>query len=383
MSTHPPSRHKHYVLQGMLIVLGLIILLIGAGLLVVSSHLGEQLVPPTLEPGETAATARARETHVAAAKTQTPGLVKETGVITLPFSQPTTWGDGPHVYFDGVKLWVSLGHQLIAFEPEVREVVFGPIELKDHAVGMAFDGQRLWVSDIWSLFPIDVGSGEVGTAMLIGVAPYSMVYDGARLWIDALENKHSSPQSIDPISREVFPPVETGLDYPLLIPDISRHVLWLVDFSGKVQSYDLQQKVLRDTSFRFDQVRVGPTRDPAFFDGQRLWAIRTGKPEHESVGQALDVDTGKVTQLPDSLTGIISSEFDGRRIWLGNEDWTVQPFDTVTGQLGAPIPIYGYPGDLAFDGKRLWIALYDNSDNSASSDGRHFVGLQYLVPQED
>ncbi len=382
MSTHPPSRRKHFVLDGMLIVLGLIILFICAGLFAVLSHFGEQPVP-TPAPGEIVARARARETHVAAARTQTPGLIKETGVITLPFGQPTTWGDGPHIYFDGVRLWASLGRQLIALDPEVREVVLGPVELKNPAVGMIFDGQRLWVSDIWSLFPIDVGSGEVGTVVPTGVCPYSMVYDGAHLWFDALEDKDFSPQSIDPVSREVFPPVETGMAEPLLIPDISRHVLWLVDFSGKVQSYDLQHKVLRDTSFRLDEVRIGPTRDPAFFDGQRLWAIRIGKPEPESIGQSLDVDTGKVTQLPSSFTGIISAEFDGKRIWLGNEDWTVQPFDTITGQLGTPIPISGYPGDLAFDGKRLWIAFYDNSDNGTSSDERHFVGLQYLVPQED
>jgi len=272
-------------------------------------------------------------------------------------------------------------------DPEAREVVLGPIEVKDHAHPMAFDGQRLWVFDFWSLYPVDAESGQLGTVIEVPGTINSIVYDGVRIWFNTQIKKGQSwtpaVQAIDPVSRELLPPVETGMAFwPTLVPDKSRHVLWVIDSSGQVQAYDLQSKVLRDTTIRFDGVGMGPTRSPVLFDGQRLWAIRIGPSERESIGQSLDVDTGKVTQLPGSPAAIVSSVFDGKRIWLSNEDGTVQPFDTITGQLGTPIPVSGYPGDLAFDGKRLWIALYDNP-SSISQDERHFVGLQYLVPQED
>ncbi len=372
---------------GKILIIGfLAIVICGLALYLQLGGFGVDHPQPTPAPGEVTAAAHTRETLLVVAKTQAPSLVEATGVVTLPFGQTT---NDVNIYFDGVRLWASLENQLMAIDPEAREVIVEPIVLPSYVMpGMVFDGRRLWVSDITELHPVDVASAKLDTAIEVGVSPNSMVYDGAHIWFDTFGAKDFPTRAVDPVSREVFPPVETGMTVPPeLIPDMTRQVLWLIDFQGKVHSYDLRQKLLRDGSMRFDGVKMRLVScRQIHFDGQRLWAVRRDveeRQEPESIGQSLDVDTGKVTQLPASLAEIVSSAFDGRRIWLGNKDWTVQPFDTITGQLGTAIPVYGYPDDLVFDGKRLWIALYDGPLYSTADKERHFVGLQYLVPNEN
>ena len=181
MSANPSSRRKHLFDIVILLSLGLPVLFICVMVFIISYCLSTPPAP-TPAPSEIAARARARDAHVAAAKTQTPGLVKETGVITLPLGQSANWAV---VYFDGVRLWASLERQLIALDPEAREVLLGPIELMDPAFGMSFVGQRLWVSDIAGLYPVDVESGQRGTAIQVFVNPYTMVYDGAHTCVTA------------------------------------------------------------------------------------------------------------------------------------------------------------------------------------------------------
>jgi YVTN family beta-propeller protein len=94
--------------------------------------------------------------------------------------------------------------------------------------------------------------------------------------------------------------------------------------------------------------------------------------------QAIDPTTGiagapiKVGKGPGDLT------FDGTRLWVANRgDDTVQAIDPATGTVGAPIqveseepsiPVYGHPTTLVFDGTRLWIDFAEGDI------------VQYLIP---
>ncbi len=386
----PSSSHAHV---GKILIIGfLAIVFCGLALYLLLSGLGEHLLPPTPAPGEVTAAAHAQATRVAAARSIVPSLVRETGIITAPFTQPRTKAS---TCFDGMKLWVSYANQLIALDPETREIVLGPIEFDRPVSAMMLGGKQLWVHQLGDvrqgellptqLMPVDVASGQPGAALLVPLDAWSPVYDGQQFWFATtvhLEGgRRDAVQAIDSISRKMTPPIETGTVLWRLVADGARQVLWLINSDGKIQQYDLRQNVLRDTPLQLKHDSFGLN---VHFDGQRLWTVR-GRDvvKAESVGQSLDVDTGKTTDLASSTIGIVSSAFDGKRIWLGNEDWTVQPLDITTGQLGTAIPVYGYPGDLQFDGQRLWVALYDEPRVGDSYGGRQFLGLQYLVPKEN
>ncbi len=348
--------------------------------------------PParTLTPNEVTAISQTREARVAAAKAAASSLVRATGVITSIFPQPLP--NGARICFDGERLWVNYANQLIALDPESREIVTGPISFDRAVADMIFDGKQLWISQPFDfrqgeafpgkLIPIDVVSGKPGLAIEADVWSNSLTYDGKRLWfetaIPAAEDNdfEDAIQAIDPVSRQVFPPIATGTVIWDLVADKARQVLWIVNSDGKMQQYDLRQNVLRDTPWQFKQDRLGAG---LHFDGQRLWTVR-GRyvMQAESIGQALDVDTGEITDLASSTTDIGFSILGGKHLWLSNRDWTVQSFNRMTGQLGPAVPVYGYPGELEFDGQRLWIVLH--SDPYA---GGTVVGLQYLVPNDD
>jgi hypothetical protein len=307
---------------------------------------------------------------VAAAQAISPALVRETGVITSFLSQ----AGQTNLYYDGSRMWISYDKGLIAFDPQTRHISLEPIVFEEAVSGMISDGRQLWVALPTALYPVDAVSGQVGPAIYFDGFPEALAYDGAHIWLasftrdNSLNGKHTL-QAVDPISHEALPPIETGQQKWSLVFDEARQFLWIVNASGTVQQYDLKQNVLQDTPLHF---KSSATDTDLHFDGQRLWTMRG------SVGQSLDVDTGKTTDLANPTARIVSSAFDGKRIWFGNDDWTVQPFDVATGQLGAAIPVHGFPRNLAFDGKRLWVALYDEVYNA----GQHFARLQYLVPNE-
>jgi oligopeptide transport system substrate-binding protein len=367
MSTNQSSRPNGPLVVFLIALFG--ILVFGLYILQGLSRMGDfPVVTPA--PRDATAAAQMRETRVAAAKAVAPSLVRETGVITSPFRQGNYTSDA-HIYLDRTRLWVDYANQLLALDPESREVVLGPIEFDTDATNMVSDGKQLWVSRRHGSnpIPIDMVTGEPGPAIEVAVADDSLVYDGNRLWFYASHLVGSnvlrySVQAIDPISRQVSPPVETWTFIDGLVVDQARQVLWILNSDGKVQQYDLRQNALRDTPLQFPYY---PPWRQFHFDGQRLWTIS----DRGNV-QSIDVDTGKITDLVSSVTTVISSILSGEQLWIGNDDWTVQSIDLTTGRLGPAIPVGGYPRELEFDGQRLWIVLYD--------EGRHFVGLQYLVP---
>jgi hypothetical protein len=73
-----------------------------------------------------------------------------------------------------------------------------------------------------------------------------------------------------------------------------------------------------------------------------------------------------------------SSALGNNTIWFSTGGRKItQSFDTSTGQIGPIIPTSDHPGDLAFDGRRLWMVL-----SSSPLGIGEFVGLQYILPKD-
>jgi hypothetical protein len=381
MAPLPPSTSDMRVAK---IIIGGFLAAVFCGLMLylyvynLGSGLGEHFAMPA--PDEMTAVAHVQETRVAVAKDIVPSLVSETGVITSVFL-PTGWAN---VYYDGARVWASYDTLLIALDPQTREVSLGPIGFDEPVEDMISDGRQLWVRLLDKLYPVDPVIGKVGPAVQAdGRLLDPLAYDGTHLWFVTCTrvggNCKTTLQGVDPVSREALPPIETNSMIWRLVADEARHVLWIINAVGEVQQYDLWQNALRDSSLKFESENWINHGADVCFDGQRLLAFYKSKIGNiKNVGQALNVDTGETTDLTASMANNVTALLCGNKIWIGGTDWTVQSIDAATGQSGLAIPVQGYPGDLAFDGQRLWVALYEEVFNA----GRHFVGLQYLVPKE-
>jgi hypothetical protein len=138
--------------------------------------------------------------------------------------------------------------------------------------------------------------------------------------------------------------------------------LWLGNTEDKVQKYGLKQNQLLDTSLPFeglDSLKAA--------DGQ-LWI------KNDLQWSAIDTLTGERRAVITVTVNYFGSGLGGGRFWFGaDQNWTIQSYDAATGQPYPPIPVAGIPGGLAFDGKRLWIALFD-------PETRTLKGLQYFIP---
>ena len=321
---------------------------------------------------------------MAAARAVAPSLVRETGVITsvasaLALAQGQAGGH--YVYFDGNRLWVNQGRTWLAIDPESRETVAGPILLDSWPRAIAFDGHQLWFLIYDGLQSIDVDAGKLGSLIKVEESTRrlpSLVYDGKRLWFPGKQGL----QSIDPVSRQISPPIvdvgNNSFDYPCMaIVDDTHEFLWFKDWiRDKTYKIDLKQNKLLNTPVQdyglcpayhepIDRVT------PWIYHAEGLW-IYDG-----TSWRLFDTQTGSVkASTPRGEGSIQHAVLASGRLWVTSPVfWTLQSFDAVTGQPDPPIPLLGVPGTLAFDGKRLWIMLFEPGSGK-------FQGLQYIVPNE-
>jgi YVTN family beta-propeller protein len=98
-----------------------------------------------------------------------------------------------------------------------------------------------------------------------------------------------------------------------------------------------------------DEVTMDPT-DVVHLNQTRQAHVLVSEPTLQAAWSTLVETTGFV-----SVTSLIDLEFDGKRLWIASFDEGVRAIDPVSLEVVVgPIKIR-HPGTLAFDGQRIWV----------------------------
>jgi hypothetical protein len=275
------------------------------------------------------------------------------------------------VVFDGRNVWAAVeedggGH--------VKKLSSTGAVLSSTNVGiapleMAYDGERIWVTDYTSSDVMVVNGADgavVKTFQLpVNANPEGILFDGTYIWV---ANNGAGSSISNTVSKYNAATLTLVANYPIgLAPDgvaFDGTYVWVTN-SGS-------NNVVRLDRWSGAILRTYPTGDfplSIVFDGKNIW-IANGADADEG-----GFVTGSVTKLraygglnlgtfPLGRT-VRSLAYDGSTIWACNSgDDTFTRLDAANGARLGTYRAGTRPRSLAFDGMRMWIA---NSDSNTVS----------------
>jgi len=187
--------------------------------------------------------------------------------------------------------------------PSLRRTSLDRVALDAPSIGLAFDGEDVWVTTSEALWKIDVEDPSACSIALVARGLGPLAFDGSNLWINSL------------------------LDNRVLV-------------------FDPQWNVIRFSP------AVGNHPGDLVFDGSHVWVSNYYDGTLSKVDvQTLAVATVRVTGSPERLS------FDGRSVWV--LDSVTQTISKVHKSTNT-VTTFGVPGigpAIAFDGTHMWVPL--------------------------
>jgi hypothetical protein len=273
------------------------------------------------------------------------------GITTLP-SSPNS------VRSDGVDLWVADSGYVVHVaggSGKVIELWTGATNAYGTVLGMG----RVFVTDLAAskLYRVDPTqpAGAVTTVATLGFGPYTIAFDGSRLW-------SGNVSSITLVTPTVSLPwtvttITTGFSAPSSVVYDGANV-WVADLNSGLLKLDNSGAVIQT-------VTVGSGPVSPVFDGTNFWVPNT----YNNSVSVVRASTGTViaTLTGNGLDGPQGGAFDGQRILLVNYPggptataslWKAADMTTIGSfDLGSGASPYG----ACSDGVSFWIALNGRS----------------------
>lgn len=239
----------------------------------------------------------------------------------------------PHfLTFDGEYLWTAdrLSGDINVINPRDESVVnkckvYG--EVSEIAAGRG----SLWVTTGDKVTEFDVKRCEVGSHQA-GNAPAALLVTDMRVWVT--NPGDNTLKVINPLAARLSKPIEVGLN-----PGFLFHIneqLWIVSPGNKFIRI-VDPSIPMQTSV---ELEIFPRI--SLFDGTRLWLV-----DQAGIVQAIDPRTRK--PLVSHKTGYQPGDlaFDGKRLWITRlNDQSVQSINAETGEIGKPIGIGAQPASV-------------------------------------
>jgi YVTN family beta-propeller protein len=152
---------------------------------------------------------------------------------------------------------------VVRLNPKTNQVI-ATIPNMGGPMGLAFDGQNMWVSNPCSntVSEIDRATNNVIATVPGFSNPQQLVYDGHYVWV--VDNGHGTVAKIDPATASVVATVPVGADVRTIAYDGTY--IWASAFNGNVVS-----KVDPTSNTVVSHFQPGGQPHGIFYDGANLW----------------------------------------------------------------------------------------------------------------
>jgi YVTN family beta-propeller protein len=282
-----------------------------------------------------------------------------TVLATLPISRPIG------LAFDGERLWIATPGGIQAIDPAtlVVRATISTTDISERLDLIAFDGDRLWVGFVYpwltptrsatSLFSIEPQSGRfVGPAVTMydsGPAT-ALASDGNLIWVTNYSD--NSVSAIDPRSQITTEPVSTGNRPLALAYDTIHGRLWIANEG------DETLRVVDPARVPSAPIPIGGNGDDFVLAGEQLWIAYDDRDALHAISTTTAISDTSIDLnfRPTALA------FDGSRLWVGEVATnTIRAIDPHTGAvlstvaLDSSAEVSGSPLAMTFDGQRLWV----------------------------
>ena len=180
------------------------------------------------------------------------------------------------------------------------------VPLINTPVVMAFDGERIWITNTGNTVTrVRASDGAVLNVLPVPAGPAGLAFDGTNMWIaDSFTRQFEKRRASDGVLQQIIP---------------------------------------------------APAADPGrmIFDGENLWSIGT------NVNNVLKLRTSDGVQVGSYPVGTtpIDLTFDGENIWVSNSmSNNVTKLRASDGALLGTYNVGMWPHGIAFDGENIWVA---------------------------
>jgi hypothetical protein len=240
----------------------------------------------------------------------------------------------------------SVNHQQIALMKWYRTNEAGLDFSVPYArgVGMAFDGENIWVGGLGGYQAIRARDGSIAASF--AVPPYGVAvwaYDGANLWT------HRPPDLLErvrPSDGTVLLSIPGGAGVQTIFDGANVWTTHL-DTSTVTKRRATDGALLGTYSVPYGAYALA-------FDGEAVWVGSYWS----SIVTKLRASDGAVLATFDSSSGIHSPygvTFDGENIWVGNDvPASLTKIRVSDGAVLATTPLTNHPVFLCYDGASIW-----------------------------
>ncbi len=257
-----------------------------------------------------------------------------------------------------------------------------PEGVKVFTVGTApsysvWDGNQLYVAnDGGGTVSILDGDGNLTNTIPVGGVPFAMAWDGARLWVSDLGTASKPGKSVtlfDSKGKKIAT-YRVGQQPFSLSYDPDDQKMWIALFDdNEVVGVDAKGKIVTTV----DMNGTGNNPNTVLWAGGQLWVTLSGDAKADNKVAIVD-GSGTISgpfDVGQSPADLAWDEADGLLFVPNALDNTVTALDS-TGKVKGTYPVGRDPIAVAWDGKALWVTLFDDKAVEAiSPDGNKLTQI--------
>ena len=216
---------------------------------------------------------------------------------------------------------------------------------------IAFDGANMWVTNAGSrsVSVLRASDGAHVMTPSVGMGPVGIAYDGMNMWV---VNRWSGSVSVLRASdgAHVMTPTTGGVPIGIAFDGTN---MWITDIDD-----DSVQVLRANDGAHVMTIPVDPNPVGVAFDGANMWVSSEDFEGKVTVLQTSDGARMAVIPVGNSPWGIA---FDGANVWVANKnDGTVSILRASDFSLVKVVPVGTWPSAIAFDGANTWVANWDD-----------------------